>query len=141
VNSKTQIELAVRELHLYARKEAINEIPGSRNTDLYALFRCLSLENIVTIFEVTLIMLIILSSLTHCSVLFVRSKDNLLIVSYIDAQLGLECHREPLVSFHLGWCLYTGASSETRLCSRGKMQPRFLFFITLKCSFRHPVPT
>jgi hypothetical protein len=31
VSSKTQVEIAVRELRLYARKEALNEIPGSRN--------------------------------------------------------------------------------------------------------------
>ena len=52
VNSKTQIELAIRELHIYARKEALNEIPGSRNVDLYPLFRSLSLEHIITLFEV-----------------------------------------------------------------------------------------
>ncbi|RJE23545.1 dDENN domain protein [Aspergillus sclerotialis] len=33
-SSKTQVELAVRELRLFARKEAVNELPGSRN---YAL--------------------------------------------------------------------------------------------------------
>ena len=31
VSSKVQIEMLVRELHLFARKEAINELPGSRN--------------------------------------------------------------------------------------------------------------
>ncbi|KAI8963387.1 DENN-domain-containing protein [Daldinia sp. FL1419] len=51
LGSKTQVEIGVRELRLYARKEALNELPGSRNTDLYALFRSLSLENIVTLFE------------------------------------------------------------------------------------------
>lgn len=51
VSSKTQVELAIRELKLFARKEAANELPGSRNTDLYALFRCLSIPNIVTLFE------------------------------------------------------------------------------------------
>lgn len=49
--SLTQIELAVRDLRLYARKEAANEIPGSRNCDLYALFRALTLPNIITLFE------------------------------------------------------------------------------------------
>lgn len=29
--SKTQVEISVRELRLFARKEAINELPGSRN--------------------------------------------------------------------------------------------------------------
>ncbi|EON97012.1 putative ddenn domain-containing protein [Phaeoacremonium minimum UCRPA7] len=51
LSSKTQVELGVRELRLYARKEALNEIPGSRNIDLYALFRCLSLDNIMALFD------------------------------------------------------------------------------------------
>lgn len=34
VSSKTQVELAVRELRLFARKEAANELPGSRNVCL-----------------------------------------------------------------------------------------------------------
>lgn len=54
ITSITQVELAVRELRLYARKEAVNEIPGSRNIDIYALFRCLSIPNIVTLFEYVL---------------------------------------------------------------------------------------
>jgi len=29
--SRTQVEVAVRELRMYARKEAANELPGSRN--------------------------------------------------------------------------------------------------------------
>lgn len=51
ITSKTQVELAIRELRMYARKEATNEIPGSRNTDLYALFRSLDIPVIVTLFE------------------------------------------------------------------------------------------
>lgn len=31
VSSKTQVEIAIRELRLYARREAINELPGSRS--------------------------------------------------------------------------------------------------------------
>ena len=31
IGSKTQVEVAVRELRLFARKEAANELPGSRN--------------------------------------------------------------------------------------------------------------
>jgi hypothetical protein len=54
ITSITQVEVGVRDLRLYARKEAINELPGSRNTDLYALFRCLSIPNIVTLFEYAL---------------------------------------------------------------------------------------
>lgn len=53
ISSKTQVELAVRELRLFARKEAVNELPGSRNTDLYALFRCLSVSNVMILFEVS----------------------------------------------------------------------------------------
>lgn len=54
ITSITQVEVGVRELRLYARKEAINEIPGSRNTDIYALFRCLTIPNIVTLLEYAL---------------------------------------------------------------------------------------
>ncbi|KAK6499558.1 hypothetical protein TWF481_009925 [Arthrobotrys musiformis] len=66
VTSKTQVELAIRELHLYARKEALNEVPGSRNVDLYPLFRSLTLENIITLFEYCLAesRIILLSSST-----------------------------------------------------------------------------
>ncbi len=31
ISSKTQVEVYVRELRLFARKEALNELPGSRN--------------------------------------------------------------------------------------------------------------
>lgn len=34
ITSLTQVEIAVRELRMYARKEAVNEIPGSRNIDI-----------------------------------------------------------------------------------------------------------
>ncbi|KXT02667.1 hypothetical protein AC578_1125 [Pseudocercospora eumusae] len=54
ITSITQVEVSIRDLRLYARKEAINELPGSRNTDLYALFRCLSIPNIITLFEYAL---------------------------------------------------------------------------------------
>ena len=68
ISSKTQVEVSIRELRLFARKEAVNEIPGSRNvlrsapiarfntdcgqTDLYALFRALSIPNMVVLLEV-----------------------------------------------------------------------------------------
>lgn len=73
ITSKTQVELAIRELRLYARKEAINEIPGSRNTDLYALFRSLDVPVIVTLFEFVLAesRIILLSS--HTSMLHLAS--------------------------------------------------------------------
>lgn len=51
MSSITQVEVAIRELRLYARKEPANEPPGSRNTDLYALFRALTIPNIITLFE------------------------------------------------------------------------------------------
>ncbi|EMC97616.1 hypothetical protein BAUCODRAFT_459889 [Baudoinia panamericana UAMH 10762] len=54
ITSLTQVEVAVRDLRLYARKEAINEIPGSRSTDLYALFRCLTIPNVVALLEYAL---------------------------------------------------------------------------------------
>jgi hypothetical protein len=74
ISSKTQIELAVRELRLFARKEAANELPESRNTDLYALFRCLTIPNIVNLFEFALSesRIILLSS--HTAMLHLASK-------------------------------------------------------------------
>ncbi|KAF1928719.1 dDENN domain-containing protein [Didymella exigua CBS 183.55] len=73
ITSVTQVELAVRELRMYARKEALNEIPGSRNIDIYALFRCLSIPNIVTLFEYVLseARIILLSS--HTAMLHLAS--------------------------------------------------------------------
>ncbi|KAL2376785.1 hypothetical protein RJZ90_007242 [Blastomyces dermatitidis] len=74
LSSKTQVEIAVRELRLFARKEAINELPGSRNTDLYALFRSLSISNIIILFEYILVesRIILLSS--HAAMLHLASK-------------------------------------------------------------------
>ena len=74
ISSKTQVELAVRELRLFARKEAANELPESRNTDLYALFRSLSIPNIVALFEFALSesRIILLSS--HTAMLHLASK-------------------------------------------------------------------
>jgi hypothetical protein len=72
-HSSTQVEIAIRELRLYARKEGLNEIPGCRNVDLYALFRSLSIPNIVTLFEYVLneSRIILLSS--HTSMLHLAS--------------------------------------------------------------------
>lgn len=39
VSSKTQVEIAIRELRLFARKEATNEIPGSRTVRNHSGFR------------------------------------------------------------------------------------------------------
>lgn len=73
ITSVTQVELAVRELRMYARKEAINELPGSRNIDIYALFRCMSIPNIITLFEFVLseARIILLSS--HTAMLHLAS--------------------------------------------------------------------
>lgn len=72
--SITQVELAVRELRLYARKEALNEIPGSRNTDLYPLFRSLQIPDILILFEYVLSdsRIILLSS--HTSMLHLATQ-------------------------------------------------------------------
>ncbi|KAL2055586.1 hypothetical protein ABVK25_004394 [Lepraria finkii] len=74
LSSKTQVEVSIRELRLFARKEAVNELPGSRNTDLYALFRALSIPNIVVLLEFALSesRIILLSS--HTSMLHLASK-------------------------------------------------------------------
>ena len=74
ISSKTQVELAVRELRLFARKEAANELPESRNTDLYALFRALTIPNIVALLEFALSesRIILLSS--HTAMLHLASK-------------------------------------------------------------------
>ena len=54
VGSRTQVEIGIRELRMYARKEATNELPECRNTDLYSLFRALDIQIIVALFEYAL---------------------------------------------------------------------------------------
>lgn len=73
MTSITQVEIAVRELRMYARKEAVNELPGSRNTDLYALFRSLSIPNIVTLFECVLSEARIILRSSHTAMLHLAS--------------------------------------------------------------------
>ncbi|MBE7180314.1 MAG: hypothetical protein INR71_03735, partial [Terriglobus roseus] len=75
-----QVELCIRELRMYARKEAENELPGTRSIDLYALFRALSLPNIVTLFEYVLSesRVILLSSYTSMLHLASAAITNLL---------------------------------------------------------------
>ncbi|KAI0181941.1 DENN-domain-containing protein [Hypoxylon sp. FL1284] len=85
LSSKTQVELGVRELRLYARKEAINELPGSRNIDLYALFRSLSLENIVTLFE------------------YAMSESRIILLSSHTAMLHLASHALVSLMYPLTW--------------------------------------
>jgi hypothetical protein len=74
ISSKTQVELAVRELRLFARKEAVNELPESRSTDLYALFRALNIQNIVALFEFALSESRIILFSSHTSMLHLASK-------------------------------------------------------------------
>lgn len=85
LGSKTQIELSVRELRLYARKEAHNELPNSRTTDLYALFRSLSLENIVALWEYAL------------------SESRIIFLSSHTSMLHLACHALSNLLWPLKW--------------------------------------
>lgn len=85
LSSKTQVELGVRELRMYCRKEAINELPGSRNIDIYALFRCLSLENVVTLFE------------------YAMTESRIIFVSSYTAMLHLACHALVNLMYPLKW--------------------------------------
>ncbi|SPQ27387.1 22ee5aae-952e-413d-bb58-b9386a89eec4 [Thermothielavioides terrestris] len=85
LSSLTQVELGVRELRLYARKEATNEIPGSRTIDIYALFRCLSLENIVLLFE---------HAMSEARIIFLSSHTGM---------LHLACHALASLLYPLKW--------------------------------------
>jgi hypothetical protein len=85
LGSKTQVELGVRELRLYARKEAANEIPGSRTIDIYALFRCLSLDNIVALFE------------------YAMSESRIIFLSSHTGMLHLACHALASLLYPLKW--------------------------------------
>lgn len=85
LSSLTQVELSVRELRLYARKEAANELPGSRSIDIYALFRCLSLENIVLLFEYAL------------------SEARIIFLSSHTGMLHLACHALVNLLYPLKW--------------------------------------
>jgi DENN (AEX-3) domain/uDENN domain/dDENN domain/C1 domain len=73
-SSKIQVDVSIRELHLYAKKEATNELPGSRTTDLYPLFRALTIPNIIVLMEYVLSesRIILLSS--HTAMLQLVSK-------------------------------------------------------------------
>ncbi|KAK8077537.1 DENN domain-containing protein [Apiospora saccharicola] len=85
LGSKTQVEIGVRELRLYARKEAENELPQSRSTDIYALFRSLSLENIVALFEYTM------------------SESRIIFLSSHTAMLHLACHALVNLLYPMQW--------------------------------------
>jgi hypothetical protein len=83
--SKTQVELGIREVKLFARKEAVNELPGSRTIDLYALFRCLSLENVVALFE------------------YAMSESRIIFLSSHTSMLHLACHALANLLYPLKW--------------------------------------
>ncbi|KAL9943442.1 hypothetical protein D7B24_007797 [Verticillium nonalfalfae] len=85
LGSKTQVELGVRELKLYARQDAVNEIPGSRTIDIYALFRCLSLDNIVALFE------------------YAMSESRIIFLSSHTGMLHLACHALVNLLYPLKW--------------------------------------
>lgn len=74
ITSKTQVEIAIRELRLFARKEAVNELPESRNVDLYAFFRCLTIPNIVALLEFALSESRIIFISSHTAMLHLASK-------------------------------------------------------------------
>lgn len=48
---RTKVELSIRSARVEVLREAANEVPGSRSIDLYPLFRCLSIENVVLLWE------------------------------------------------------------------------------------------
>lgn len=85
LGSKTQVELGVRELRLYSRKEAHNELPGARTVDLYALFRCLSLENVVALFE------------------YAMAESRIIFLSSHTSMLHLACHALAGLLFPFRW--------------------------------------
>lgn len=74
ITSKTQVEIAIRELRLFARKDAVNELPESRNADLYALFRALTIPNIVALLEFALSESRIIFLSSHTAMLHLASK-------------------------------------------------------------------
>ncbi|KIX04120.1 uncharacterized protein Z518_07673 [Rhinocladiella mackenziei CBS 650.93] len=80
MSSKVQVQVSIRELHLYAKKEAANELPGSRTTDLYPLFKSLTIPNIVLLLEYVLAESRIILLSTHISMLQLVSKAILELV-------------------------------------------------------------
>ena len=85
VSSKTQVEIAIRELRLYARKDAANELLGSRGTDLYALFRALSVHNVVSLFE------------------FALSESRIILLSAYPSMLHLTCKALGSLLYPFAW--------------------------------------
>lgn len=73
VSSSVQVEVFIRDLRLYAKKEARNELPDSRTLDLYPLFRCLTIPNVIILFEYLLAESRIILVSTYTSVLKLAS--------------------------------------------------------------------
>lgn len=71
--STSQTEVCIRELRLYAKREAHNELPGSRSVDLYPLFRCLTIPNIVMLLEYLLAEFRVILVSSHTSMLKLAS--------------------------------------------------------------------
>jgi hypothetical protein len=78
--SKTQLDLRIRELHLYAKKEAHNELPGARTTDLWPLFRALTIPNIIVLLEYVLSESRIILISSHTSMLQLVSRAMLELI-------------------------------------------------------------
>ena len=85
-SSKIQVDIAIRELHLYAKKEAVNELPGSRTTDLYPLFRALTMPNVVLLIE------------------YVLSESRVILLSSHTAMLQLVSKAITELIWPLKWC-------------------------------------
>lgn len=85
ISSITQVEVQIRELRLYARKEAVNELPGTRNVDLYPLFKALSIPNIVTLFE------------------YLLAESRIILISSHTAMLHLVSHALVALMYPLEW--------------------------------------
>lgn len=64
---RTKVEVTVRSSRIEFLKEAQNEIPHSRTLDLYPLFRTLSLENVVLLWEAAMLECRIVLSSKHAS--------------------------------------------------------------------------
>ena len=129
VSSRTQVELLIRDLRLFARKEAVNELPGSRTvrrsttfliiqadraqTDLYALFRTLSIPNIVVLVEVIDPLLIWLHWLNSSEVCIGGVAYNSSIIPHVDASPCKQGISGAVVSIDLDGGVHSCPSSTT----------------------------
>ncbi|KAK9471393.1 AEX-3 domain-containing protein [Dipodascopsis tothii] len=70
----TQVLVEVSDKLLYARRHAVNELAGTRDVDLYALFRCLSVDRIVSLFEAVLADGRVIFVSTHLAMLSIAAR-------------------------------------------------------------------